>query len=230
MPRNTLDKDFRTLGYVLRRTNYGEADRILNIITPKGKIAAIAKGVRREKSKLAGGVEMFSLVDLNIHRGRSELMVVTSAKMIKYYSNILKDFARMELAALILKKINIAAESSDNSEFFDIVDQGLAGLDLGLNLELVEVWFWLRLLKGSGEEVNLYWDIAGQKLSSEKRYNYDVMEKAFVEDARGEFGVNEIKMLRLMLTTKLVVVARVKDAEMVVPKVLRLARIVSGAI
>ena len=51
--------DIKTLAYVLRRTNYGEADRILNIITPNGKISAIAKGARKEKSKLAGGIEMF---------------------------------------------------------------------------------------------------------------------------------------------------------------------------
>ena len=70
MPKNT--QDIRTLGYVLRRTNYGEADRILNIITPEGKISAIAKGVRKEKSKLAGGIEMFSRIDLNIHKAKTK--------------------------------------------------------------------------------------------------------------------------------------------------------------
>lgn len=48
-------RDVKTLAYVMRRTNYGEADRILNLITPEGKMSAIAKGVRKEKSKLAGG-------------------------------------------------------------------------------------------------------------------------------------------------------------------------------
>ena len=62
--------DIKTLGLVLRRTNYGEADRILNIITPTGKISAMAKGVRRARSKLAGGVEMFSLSEYVIHCGR----------------------------------------------------------------------------------------------------------------------------------------------------------------
>ena len=81
MRENTQNKDYRTLGFVLRRTNYGEADRILNIITPKGKISAIAKAARKEKSKLAGGIEMFSLTDLNIHQGRSEFAIITGAKM-----------------------------------------------------------------------------------------------------------------------------------------------------
>ena len=82
MPKNM--RDVKTLAYVLRRTNFGEADRILNLITPEGKMSAIAKGVRKEKSKLAGGVEMFSLTELNLHFGKSEMATVTGAKMLAY--------------------------------------------------------------------------------------------------------------------------------------------------
>ena len=64
MRANTaVNKDIRTEGFVLKRTNYGEADRILNIITPLGKCAVIAKSVRKSRSKLAGSIEMFSLID-----------------------------------------------------------------------------------------------------------------------------------------------------------------------
>ena len=230
MSRITQNKDIKTLGYVLRRTNYGEADRILNIITPQGKISAIAKGVRREKSKLAGGVEMFSLVELNIHQGKSELGVITSSRMKKYYGNILKDFSRMEFAALCLKKVSIAAENSDSSEFFDIVGQSLWGLDAGVNNDLIESWFWLNLAKASGEEVNLYRDVDGAKLSSDGRYNYDIGEKSLVLAPSGELGAEEIKIMRLMLTTGLDVVVRVKELDLLLPKVLRLARTMSGAV
>ena len=52
----------RTEAIILRRTNYGEADRILNMLTPQhGKVSAIAKGVRKAKSKLAGGLELFAV-------------------------------------------------------------------------------------------------------------------------------------------------------------------------
>ena len=47
----------RTKAIVLRRTNYGEADRILTLLTPLGQRSAIARGVRREKSRLAGGTQ-----------------------------------------------------------------------------------------------------------------------------------------------------------------------------
>lgn len=226
MPTNTRN-DIRTLAYVLKRTNYNEADRIVNLITPEGKVSAIAKGVRREKSKLAGGIEMFSLVELNIHRGKGEIGVITSAKMLKYYGNLVLDLKKMELAGLILKKISLAAESSDSPEYFKIVDQGLGCLNAGFDASLVESWFWLNLLKASGEEINLYRDANGKKLSAENRYIWDIMDNAFVESENGDYGADDIKILRLILTTDLNVVARVKNINEMIAGILKLAHIVN---
>lgn len=203
--------DIRTLAYVLRRTNYGEADRILNLITPTGKMSVIAKGVRKAKSKLAGGVEMFSLVDLNIHQGRSEFGIVTSAKMLRYFNNIVADLSKMELASTILKKISLAAESSDNPEFFTITDQSLTALNGGLNLDLIEAWFYFNFLRATGEEVNLYRDTNSEILKPECQYAWDVHEKALAPHVQGEIGENEIKFMRLLVSAELNVVTRVKD-------------------
>lgn len=221
---SNMQSDIKTLAYVLRRTNYGEADRILNLITPQGKIAAVAKGVRRPKSKLAGGVEMFSLIELNVHQGKSDLGVITSARMLKYYNKILADFERMELAAMVLKKISLAAESSDSPEYFKLVDQSLIGLNVGVDKILVESWFTLNLLKASGEEVNVYRDIDGNKLQPKRWYVWDALEKVFVESENGEYGTDEIKMLRLMLSNDLMVVARVKNFDSIVSKILAIVR------
>ena len=226
MSKNTQDKDIRTLGYVLRRTNYGEADRILNILTKDGKISAIAKGVRKEKSKLAGNIEMFTLVDFNLHKGKSDFSVVTGAKMIKHYGEIVKDFDKMELAVMILKKVSKAAESSDNPEYFKIVDQSLAALNQNISLDIVKAWFLLNLKKAMGEEINLYRDINGEKLSADKKYSWDNMEMVFVEDAKGGYGADEIKLLRLIVSNDLVVVQRVKMSDGMMMPVLRLAQLV----
>ena len=227
MSSNTPKKDIRTLGYVLKRTNYGEADRILNLITPQGKIAVIAKGVRKEKSKLAGGIEMFTLADFNIHIGRSELGVMTSARMRKYYGNIVKDFNQMELAAMMLKKINKVAENSDNPEYFKIIDQSLAELDAGDTSGLVEAWFLMNLARATGEEINLYRDMGGEKLVAGVRYLWNTAESAFAKDKGGEFGADEIKMLRLILTTDLEVIKRVKINGELAEKMVRFARMAS---
>lgn len=217
-------RDIKTLAYVLKRTNYGEADRILNIITPSGKKSVIAKSVRKEKSKLAGGVEMFSLVELNIHQGRGEMGLVTSARMIKYHSNLVTDFSRMELAADILKKVSLAAEGTETGDFFEIVRQGLTELDSGADARVVKTWFIVKLLKASGEELNLYRDSSGEKLMAGTLYNWDAMEKAFIARDNGEFNENDIKLLRLMTTSDLVLVRRVKNIGDNIDKILSFAR------
>ena len=214
-----MRNDTKTLAYVLRRTNYGEADRILNLITPNGKISAIAKAARKEKSKLAGGIEMFSLIELNIHQGRGEIGVVTSARMLKYYDKLLADYTRMELASFILKKINQAAESSDSEELFKITNQSLAGLNKGMDLKLVENWFLINLLKTMGEEINLYRDLNGDKLDANSRYDWYGIEQAFIKNEHGGFSANEIKLLRLMSTADLAVVSRIKDIEAMLPTI-----------
>lgn len=229
MSNNMPNRDFRTSGFVLRRTNYGEADRILNLITPMGKISAMAKGVRKEKSKLAGGVEMFTLTDFNIHQGKSDLAVITGAKMVKHYGGILKDFAKLELAGMILKKINLAADSSDNPEYFEITKQCLAGLDGGINNGLVEGWFLMNLLKAMGEDINLYRDIDGERLDAERRYDWSVADEGFCRRDGGLYGAEEIKMLRLMYSADLNVVSRVKMVDEVVSKVLPLVRVFAKA-
>lgn len=226
MPKNTSN-EIRTFGYVLRRTNYGEADRILNIITPVGKITAMAKGVRKTRSKLAGGIEMFSLVDFNIYVGRGEFGTVTGAKMVRYYGEIMKDFGRLELAGMILKKISRAAEGAESDEYFKLTDQSLSAINENVNLELVEGWFLLNLMKVMGEEMNLYRDTNGERLKAEEIYNWDSGQMAFAVDANGEFGVNEIKMLRLMVTAKLQTVGRVKVEPEMVRKIVTLIRVAS---
>lgn len=223
---NTRGNDIRTRGYVLRRTNYGEADRILNIITPNGKISAIAKGVRKEKSKLAGGIEMFTLTDYNIHVGKSSLGVVTGAKMLRHYGEIIKDLDKVELAAMILKKTSKMAENLDGSEYYNVVDQGLKAMNDGKNLGIVEAWCLLNLKKAAGEEINLYRDIDGVKLAPEKQYNWDVAEMSFFENKQGKYGADEIKVLRLMLGNTLNLIWKIKlDAEKI-DRVLWLARVV----
>ncbi len=212
-------EDLKTLGVVLRRTNYGEADRILNIITPVGKVAAIAKGVRKARSKLAGGVEMFCLSELQIHQGRSELGVVTSARMLRHYKGILQSYERMELAAEILKRVSAIAEQIESAEWFEMTRQCLEAIDEEVNLRLVEGWFWLHFLRAKGEEINLYRDNNGEKLAADRRYDWDGMEGVFAENTNGECGADEIKVLRLMTTADLAMVRRVKIDEKIFDKI-----------
>ena len=225
MPKNTPSKDLKTLGIVLRRTNYGEADRILNVITPVGKVSVIARGVRKEKSKLAGGVEMLTLSDYVMHFGKSEMGVVTSARMVRYFGGLLKNYEKMELVGVLMKQINRAAEGSDTGEFFEILKQCLEALEGGVTGRVVETWFVLNLGRAMGEQMNLYRDVSGAKLLADEHYVWDAVEGAFRVHTVGEFGVDEIKLMRLMLATKLEVVNRVKVSAAVWDRVCGLCRL-----
>ncbi len=221
-------RDIRTSAYVLRRTNYGEADRILNLITKDGKFSAVAKGVRKEKSKLAGSVEMFSLIDINLHLGHSDLATVTGAKMLEHYANILKDFSRLELAGQVLKKVNSLADSAGTkeggAECFRLVDETLRALNSGISLPVIEAWFYLNYARVSGEEVNLYRDSTGAKLSPEKSYSWDFTNSVLVPRSSGEIKSDQIKLMRLILTSGLTLVSRVVDIENLIPPILEIAK------
>ncbi len=221
---NIANKDIKTIGYVMRRTNFGEADRILDIITPQGKIAAIARGARREKSKLAGGIEMFTLSDYCFHKGKGELAIVTSVKMEKHLANIMKSYDRIELGGVILRKVARLAESSDNEEYFRIVDQCLNGLNDGLDIRLVEAFSLINLSNAMGEELNLMRDNNGEKLVARQRYNWDSSDECFVQHENGGFDENDIKLLRIMASTDLSVVSRVKNMDISLNKVWQLVR------
>ena len=217
-------QDLKTQAIVLRRTNYGEADRILNILTPQGKMAVMARGVRKEKSRLAGGIEMFCLSDIVVHQGRSEFAILTSAKMNKFFKNLLSDYARMETASEILKRVSKAAEVVDSPEYFSVLLECFKALNDGADTEMVLAWFYLNLVRISGEQINLYTDTDGEKLVAGLRYSFDTMEKALSKNTSGKISTNEIKVLRLMLSANLPLVLKVRMDDFDFPEISYIAR------
>jgi DNA repair protein RecO (recombination protein O) len=95
-----LPGPLKTEGIVVRSLRYGEADRILHLYTPRrGKIGAIAKGVRRTRSRFGGRLEPFFRLDLVLHEGRGELLTVTSAETISGHPRLREDGAALDTAA-----------------------------------------------------------------------------------------------------------------------------------
>lgn len=222
-----MSRDLRARAIVLRRTNYGESDRILNFLTPEGKLSALARGVRKEKSRLAGGIELFSVADIIIHQGRSNLGTLTSAKMLKFFGGILGDMPRLELAAAFLKQLERASEQVSTPEHFSLLEQALWGLDRGLDIDLVSVWFRLNLLRIGGEELNLIYDINGQKLQENERYIWDSSENALKIYSYGDITSQEIKFARFLLNNSLAKTAQVSNASALVPPILEIAKKIS---
>lgn len=219
-----MPHDLRTRAIVLRRTNYGESDRILNLITPEGKIAVLARSVRKEKSRLAGGIELFSVADIVVHQGRSSLSTLTSAQMLKFYSNILGDLTRLELASELLKKIDRVAEQIDDPGFFDLIEQALEGINRGTAADLIQTWFYLNLACISGEEPNFACDTTGNALQPSQTYFWDSTDNALCPHQQGNIGASEIKFARFLLTNSLQASARIGSFETFLPPISQIAR------
>ena len=111
----------RLKAIVLRRTNYAEADRVLQLLTPKGRRSVIAKGVRRERSKLAGGIELLAICDVVIRSGRGDLGLLTSARLAAFYRHILEDYERMQFAYAAMKLVSTASKNIDEPEWYFVL-------------------------------------------------------------------------------------------------------------
>lgn len=196
-------KQLNTTGIILSRTDYGEADRILTLLTPNyGKLRLMARGVRRVKSKLAGGIELFSISDITFIRGRGELGTLVSTRLIKHYGHIVQDLNRTMLAYDLIKQLNRITEDEAEAAYFDLLQGVFAALDdPRVTPELTKSWFLAQLLAMGGHRPNLETDSNGQKLQADKTYDFSLEHMYFVPAGRetgGRFTASHIKFLRLL--------------------------------
>lgn len=90
---------FTCEGIIVKRSNFGEADRLLTIITPyKGKIKVVAKGVRRITSRRGGNVELLNKVKLQIFQGKG-LAILTEAQSLETFPKIKSDLTLTSYAS-----------------------------------------------------------------------------------------------------------------------------------
>lgn len=90
---------YRDSGVVLRVTKLGEADRIVTVLTKRtGKVRAVAKGVRRTRSRFGARLEPFSHVDLQLYEGRSLDIVTQAVTLDAFHSGLALDYARYTAA------------------------------------------------------------------------------------------------------------------------------------
>lgn len=188
---------------VLRRTNYGEADRIVTFLTPVGKIKAMVKGVRRSKSKLAGGIELFSESTITFMYTRGDLARIVSTRLDTHWDGIIGDLQKMMFGYEAMKQIDQHIEDEAERDYYDLLKGTLEGLsDPEIPLEAMQVWFYSRLLLIEGTQINTTEDINGKKLSVDERYNFSPDNMGFESSSTGRYKPDDIKLLRLMVQHK----------------------------
>jgi DNA repair protein RecO (recombination protein O) len=121
----------KTEAVVLRSMRYGEADRILHVYTPhRGRVSAIAKGVRRARSRFGGRLEPFFRLQIELHEGRGELLTVTGAQTVNGHAELRADARALDAAARACDAVGRLFETSEpHPGVFNLLCRKLSLLD-----------------------------------------------------------------------------------------------------
>lgn len=143
-------RSYRVTALVLRTRDLGEADRLLTLLSlERGKIAALAKGARRPRSKLAA-LQLFSLATLQLASGKS-LEIVTQAIVRRPFFAIREEVARFAYACYFAELVDLLTEPGEsNPELFELTNSAFYLLDAGFDPELTGRAFEIQLLDLSG--------------------------------------------------------------------------------
>ncbi len=150
-------RSYHTQAIVLSHIEYGEADRILKIFTlEKGKISAIAKGVRKIRSRKAGHLEPFTHVNLYLAKGRN-LDIITQAETIDPFLGLRENLERVAYASYVMELLDrFTYEEGQNVGLFRLLANTLSRLENQSNTETVVHFFEVRLLDLLGFRPQLF--------------------------------------------------------------------------
>jgi DNA repair protein RecO (recombination protein O) len=109
-----MGRSVKTEAVIMRSIRYGEADRILHLYTPeRGRVGAIAKGVRKTRSRFGGRLEPYHRADLVLHEGRSDLMTVTAVDTLQPHAALHTDAGTLDSASRACDAVSRLFEHAD---------------------------------------------------------------------------------------------------------------------
>ncbi len=151
-------RSYKTEAVVLRSFRFGEADRVLHLYTlERGRIGAVAKGIRKTKSRFGARLEPLSHVELMLHQGSGELQTVTGVELVRSHHESREQQYRLGVGLLGAEAmLRLFTEQETNprafqalTRFLDLLD-GLEPLATRTSLEPLALSFQLKLLWLSG--------------------------------------------------------------------------------
>lgn len=128
----------KTEGIILRRRNFGEADRILTVYTKHfGKIRVIAKGIRKITSRKASSLELFNHIFLVLAKGKN-LDIVTEVEVINAFSFLRKNLLKATIAYYFCELVDrLTPDEQENRQVFEILKNYLAKIKFVRPADLV---------------------------------------------------------------------------------------------
>lgn len=213
---------YKTKGIILKRTNLGEADRIVTIFTEKfGKIKVIAKGVRKTLSKMAGHLEPFCLTRLQIAEGRN-LDVITSAEVEKCFFDIRSDLAKTNTCFYLAEIIDkMVEEGVAHPEIFELLDATLEHANELIEPLLIS-FFEINFLAEMGFRPELYECVKCQVKITAGENQFDFTRGGLVCGSCGSgrpISDDAIKLIRLSLDHKFSQIKKIKVTDKVIAEI-----------
>ena len=152
-----LPRSFRAEAIVLRHSNYGEADRMLTLYTrDQGKLRAIAKGIRKIKSRKAGHLEPFSRITLQLARGH-DLYIITQTETIEAYPKIRASLDLTGYTAIAIELLDrFTYEAEENRWIYQLITDTLTRLDRGEDPFITIQYYEIHLLDSLGYKPELF--------------------------------------------------------------------------
>ena len=167
---------YRTQGFILKKTDRGEADRIFTIYTKDfGKLEILAKAERKIKSKLKGGLELFYLSEIEFVQGRTH-KTLTDAILIENFPNLRKDPEKLPIAYGISEVLDSLIKGQEPDEkIWHLLNETFNKLNNSqlptANYQLLYYYFLWNLLSISGYQPELYnCSLCQKNLLPEKLY------------------------------------------------------------
>jgi len=176
---------YRTQGFILKKTDRGEADQILTIYTKDfGKLEILGKAIRKIKSKLRSGADLFYFSEIEFIQGKA-YKTLTDAILIEKFKNLRNDLTRLEIVNQIAQVLdNLIRGQEKDDQVWNLLEEifkKLNNLQLTTyNLQLVYHYFLWNFLSILGYQIDLYNCALCQKKLSPRKLSFKPQEGGII--------------------------------------------------
>lgn len=220
---------YRTQGFILKRVNRGGADRIFTVFTKDfGRLEILGKAIRKIKSKLRGGMEIFYLSEIEFIQGKT-YKTLTDAILIDSFPNLRKDLQGLSIAYRISEVLdNLIKGQEPDEEIWQLLKETFQKLDnkrLTINnQQLIYYYFLWNLLSILGYQPEFYkCSLCKRKLTPQKLY-FSLKERGLIcqncfkklkldKEQNKAVDPETVKILRLVLEKKWFILSKLKISQ-----------------
>lgn len=188
-------RNIKTNGIILRKTDYSEADRIFSILTKEfGKISAIAKGVRKVKSRLGGHLEFFCDINFELYKSdSSEIYRINGAEIITVNKKIVQDLKLMDDGYKIVQLLNkFTEEKYPLPKILKLSNESFELLNLGKSTDLILLTFQAKFFTILGYLPSFDHCLKCRKKLTDSKNYFDFNNLGIVcENCRSEISITQ---------------------------------------